>query len=150
MEVILLEKIKNLGALGARIRVKSGYARNFLIPRGKAAPATATQLAAFEAQRTNLEQAETEHLEKNRRRGDSIVALGMVVIRQRAGTEGRLFGSVGAIDIATAITDAGVSVVRSEVRLPNGPLRTVGDHEIQLHLHAEVNVSFTVSVMAED
>ncbi len=149
MEVILLEKLKHLGALGSRVKVKPGYARNFLIPQGKATPATANNLAAFEARRAELERTERDVLDAAKRRREEIAALGVVVVRQRAGAEGRLFGSVGAADVAFALTDAGVKVNKSEVRMPNGSLRTVGDHSVHLHLHAEVDASVTVSVVAE-
>ncbi|CAK0765858.1 50S ribosomal subunit protein L9 [Gammaproteobacteria bacterium] len=149
MEVILLEKLKNLGPLGARVKVKPGYARNFLIPKGKATPATAANMAAFEARRLELERAESDLLDAARRRSEALTALGLVVIRQRAGAEGRLFGSVGTADVAFALTDAGVDVNKSEIRLPNGPLRIVGDHEVSLHLHTEVDVIVTISVVAE-
>ncbi|CAK0779243.1 50S ribosomal subunit protein L9 [Gammaproteobacteria bacterium] len=150
MEVILLEKLKNLGPLGARVKVKPGYARNFLLPQRKATPATAANLAAFEARRVELERAESDLLAAAQHRSDALTALGVVVVRQRAGAEGRLFGSVGTNDIAFALTDAGVDVKKSEVRLPNGPLRIVGDHEVGLHLHAEVDVIVTISVVAEE
>ncbi|CAK0751630.1 50S ribosomal subunit protein L9 [Gammaproteobacteria bacterium] len=150
MEVILLEKQKNLGLLGARVKVKPGYARNFLIPKGKATPATAANLAAFEAQRMELERIESDTVAAARSRGEALTALGVVVVRQRAGAEGRLFGSVGAADIAFALTDAGVEIIKSEVRLLNGPLRIVGDHEVGIHLHTEVNVVVTISVVAEE
>jgi len=148
MEVILLEKLKNLGPLGARVKVKPGYARNFLIPKGKATPATVTNMAAFETRRAELERAELSLLEAARRRGDALTSLGVVVVRQRAGAEGRLFGSVGAADVALSLTDAGVDVSKSEVRLKS-PLRIVGDHEIHLHLHPEVDVTVIISVVAE-
>jgi len=150
MEVILLEKMKNLGTLGARVRVKPGYARNFLIPTGKAVVATASNLAAFEAKRAELERAGLDLFAKAQRRGDFILSLGPIIVRQRAGNEGRLFGSVGAANIANAITEAGVPINKSEVRLPNGPLRTVGEHPVELHLHTEVNTKIKISVVAEE
>ncbi len=149
MEVILLEKLKNLGPLGARVKVKPGYARNFLIPQGKAAPATVANLAAFETRRAELERTENELLSAAKRRGEAVGALGTVVIRQRAGAEGRLFGSVGAVDVAEAVSEAGVAVSKSEVRLTSGPVRNIGDHQVHLHLHAEVDVAVTISVVAE-
>ena len=149
MEVILLEKMKNLGPLGARVKVKPGYARNFLLPQGKATPATTANVAAFEARRAELERAERDLLNAAKNRGDAIAALGIVVVRQRAGAEGRLFGSVGASDVAFALSDAGVQVAKSEVRLTSGPLRTIGDHTVNLHLHAEVSATVTISVVAD-
>jgi large subunit ribosomal protein L9 len=150
MEVILLEKVKNLGSLGTRVKVKPGYARNFLVPKGKAILATVANLATFEMRKVELERAETDLLDAARRRGEEITALGLVVIRQRAGAEGRLFGSVGSVDIAFALTDAGVEVSKHDVRLSNGPLRIVGDHEVGVHLHPEVDVIVTISVVAEE
>ena len=150
MEVILLEKMKNLGNLGARIKVKPGYARNFLIPERKAIPATPANLAAFEARRMELERTSNELIATAQRRSEELNALGVVVIRQRAGAEGRLFGSVGNLDIAKALTNAGVAVQKSEVRLSNGPLRIAGDHAVNIHLHAEVNATVTISVVAEE
>lgn len=150
MEVILLEKIKNLGALGARIKVKPGYARNFLIPQGKATLATAANIAAFEAQRMDIERSEKDTLLAAQRRSEQLTALGVVIIRQRAGAEGRLFGSVGAADIASALTDAGVEINKSAVRLSTGSLRIVGDHEVRIHLHPEVDAVVTISIVAEE
>jgi len=150
MEVILLEKLKSLGPLGTRVKVKPGYARNFLVPKGKAILATAANLAAFEMRKTELERAEIDLLDAARRRGEALTALGVVVIHQRAGAEGRLFGSVGNVDIAFALTDAGVEVNKPEVRLPHGPLRIVGDHEVGIHLHPEIDVMVTISVVAEE
>jgi len=150
MEIILLEKMKNLGNLGARIKVKPGYARNFLIPERKAIPATPANLAAFEARRMELERTSNELIATAQRRSEELNALGVVVIRQRAGAEGRLFGSVGNLDIAKALTNAGVAVQKSEVRLSNGPLRIAGDHAVNIHLHAEVNATVTISVVAEE
>ncbi len=150
MEVILLEKVKNLGALGSRVKVKPGYARNYLIPQGKASPATPQNLAAFEARRAELERIEAEQLAAARTHGETLAALHTIVVRQRAGAEGRLFGSVGPQDIATALGIAGITVDRSQVRLPNGPLRTTGDHDVEIHLHSEVNAPLVVSVMADN
>lgn len=150
MEVILLEKVKNLGPLGTRIKVKSGYARNFLVPKGKAVLATTANLASFAMRKAELERAESDLLDAAQRRREALTALGVVVIRQRAGAEGRLFGSVGSIDIAFSLTDAGVEVNKQEVRLPKGPLRIVGDHEVGVHLHPEVDAIVTISVVAEE
>jgi large subunit ribosomal protein L9 len=148
MEVILLEKIQHLGAMGDRVKVKPGYGRNFLIPKGKAAAATAENIATFEARRAELEQAAAEALAAAQARRDQFDGL-VVKLSAKAGDEGKLFGSVGTVDIAHAISAAGMNVERSEIRLPNGPLRQVGEHEVQLHLHSDVNVEIKLVVEAE-
>jgi len=148
MEVILLEKIENLGAMGDRVKVKPGYGRNFLIPQGKAAAATAQNIAAFEAQRAELEKAADEALATAAARRDQLAGL-IIRLSAKAGDEGKLFGSIGTVDIATAITAAGVKVERHEIRLPNGPLRQVGEHGVQLHLHSDVNVEIKLVIEAE-
>jgi large subunit ribosomal protein L9 len=148
MEVILLEKIENLGAMGDRVKVKPGYGRNFLIPQGKAAAATAQNIAAFEAQRAELEKAADEALATAAARRDQLAGL-IIRLSAKAGDEGKLFGSIGTVDIATAITAAGVNVERHEIRLPNGPLRQVGEHGVQLHLHSDVNVDIRLVIEAE-
>jgi large subunit ribosomal protein L9 len=128
--------------------VKPGYGRNYLIPKGKAASATAENIATFEARRAELEQAAGEALAKAQARRDQLVGL-IIKLSAKAGDEGKLFGSVGTADIAHAITDAGVSVERHEIRLPNGPLRQVGEHDLLLHLHGDVNVEIKLVVEAE-
>lgn len=148
MEVILLEKIKNLGALGTKVNVKSGYGRNFLIPQGKAVPATEKNVAEFEARRAELEAKANAALAAAQARGERISALA-VVVAAKAGDEGRLFGSVGTRDIAEAITKLGEAVDKSEVRLPNGALRSTGDYDIDVQLHGEVSVTLKVTVVAE-
>jgi len=148
MEVILLEKIENLGAMGDRVKVKPGYGRNFLIPQGKAAAATAQNIAAFEAQRAELEKAADEALATAAARRDQLAGL-IIRLSAKAGDEGKLFGSIGTVDIASAITAAGVKVERHEIRLPNGPLRQVGEHGVQLHLHSDVNVDIRLVIEAE-
>ena len=148
MEVILLEKIEHLGVMGDRVKVKPGYGRNFLIPKGKAAAATAENIATFEARRAELEQAAAEALATAQARRDQFDGL-VVKLSAKAGDEGKLFGSVGTVDIAHAISAAGMNVERSEIRLPNGPLRQVGEHEVQLHLHSDVNVELKLVVEAE-
>lgn len=148
MEVILLEKIKNLGALGTKVSVKPGYGRNFLIPQGKAVSATVKNVAAFEARRAVLERAAEEALAAAQARADRIGALA-VVIAAKAGDEGKLFGSVGTRDIAEAVTRLGEAVDKSEVRLPNGALRSTGDFDIDLQLHGEVTVTLKVTVVTE-
>jgi large subunit ribosomal protein L9 len=149
MEVILLEKIANLGNIGDRVRVKSGYGRNFLLPKGKATMATPTNIAAFEARRAELERKQAEELAAAQGRVAQLEAL-VVRISAKAGSEGKLFGSIGTVDIADACTAAGVKVERSEVRLPEGPIRTVGEHLVSLHLHTDVNVAVRVEVAAEE
>lgn len=148
MDIILLEKVKNLGALGARVSVKPGYGRNFLIPQGKAVPATEANVAAFEARRAELERQEAEVLASAQARAAQLAEVA-VVIAAKSGDEGKLFGSVGTRDIAEAITAAGVSVDKSEVRLPNGAIRNTGEYTVTLHLHSDVNAEVSVTVVAE-
>jgi large subunit ribosomal protein L9 len=148
MEVILLEKIEHLGAMGDRVRVKPGYGRNYLIPKGKAASATAENIAAFEARRAELEKAATDALATAQARREQLEGL-VVRLSAKAGDEGKLFGSVGTVDIAHAVTDAGVKVERHEIRLPNGPLRHIGEHTVHLHLHSDVNVEIRIVVEAD-
>lgn len=148
MEVILLEKVENLGNIGDRVKVKSGYGRNFLLPKGKATLATAENIAAFEARRVELEQKEATELNAAQARAGDLQKLELQ-LTARAGTEGKLFGSLGTIDIAEACTNAGVPVQRSEVRLPDGPIRILGEHEIEIHLHTDVNVPLRVRVIAD-
>lgn len=148
MEVILLEKVDNLGSLGDKVKVRSGYGRNFLIPSGKATAATAANVEAFEARRAELEKAAAEALaaaEARREKLDGIT----VTIASKAGDEGKLFGSVGTSDIAHAISETGVAVERSEIRLPEGVFRMVGEYEIHVHLHSDVNATVKVVVTAE-
>jgi large subunit ribosomal protein L9 len=149
MEVILLEKIHRLGDLGDKVNVRPGYGRNYLIPNRKAVPATAANVAKFEAQRAELERAQTEILATAQARAERLNGL-EVVIAAKAGAEGRLFGSVGTHDIAQAIVAAGASAEKREVRLPDGPLREVGEYAIEIHLHADIDVEIKVKVVAED
>ena len=149
MEVILLEKVENLGGIGDKVKVKPGYARNFLLPQGKAAVATAENIAALEARRAEFEAREAAHKAGAEARAEKIRDL-KLVIRAKSGPEGKLFGSVSTTDIADAAEAAGVEIERSEVRLAEGPLRTVGEHEVEIHLHTEVNVPITVVVEAEE
>lgn len=148
MNVILLEKIKNLGALGAKVNVKPGYGRNFLIPQGKAVPATEKNVAEFDARRAELEAKANAVLGEAQARAERVGALA-VVIAAKSGDEGKLFGSVGTRDIAEAITKLGEAVDKSEVRLPAGALRSTGDYDIDLQLHSEVMVTVKVTVVAE-
>ena len=148
MDVILLEKVGSLGALGDKVTVKPGYARNYLLPTGKAKPATAANLAEFEAMRAELETQAAESLAAAEARKAEIEAIGPVTLLSRAGTEGRLFGSVGPRQIAEAVMAAGIEVERKEVRMPEGPIRTVGEYQIGLHLHTDVDVSVQLNVEA--
>ena len=146
MEVILLEKIANLGSLGDKVAVSAGYARNFLLPFGKATPATAGNLEAFEARRAELERIADEKKAEAEARAAKLVDL-TVTITANAGEEGKLFGSIGTRDISDAVTAAGVSLEKSEVRLPEGPLRNVGEYDIALHLHSDVEASVKLVVV---
>ena len=148
MEIILLEKILNLGELGDKVRVKAGYARNYLVPQGRAVPATAKNIAEFEARRAELERQQEEALAEARARADALADLELV-ITQKAGDAGRLFGSVGTVDIAEALTAAGHEVTRSEVRLPGDAIRQTGEYEIGLHLHAGLETTIKLKVEPE-
>lgn len=148
MEVILLEKVENLGNLGDRVNVRPGYGRNYLVPHGKAKPATAENVRFFEEQRAELESRAAEALSEAQKRAEALAGL-TVTIGAKAGDEGKLFGSVGTQDIADAVTAAGVTIERHEVRLPEGPIRLTGEYEVELHLHTDVNASVNVVVAAE-
>jgi len=149
MEVILLEKVANLGNIGDRVKVKPGFGRNFLLPKGKATLATEANIARFEARRAELESKQAAELAAAQARAEQLALL-QLRIPAKAGSEGKLFGSLGTIDIAEACTAAGCALERSEVRMPAGPIRTIGEHQVDLHLHADVTVSITLSVVAED
>ncbi|MBS0366154.1 MAG: 50S ribosomal protein L9 [Proteobacteria bacterium] len=149
MEVILLQKVANLGNVGDRVKVRSGFGRNFLLPKGKATLATPDNVARFEARRAELERAAREHLASAEERSGALKEH-KVVIRAKAGAEGKLFGSIGTSDIAEAATREGFKLERSEVRLPNGPLRMVGEHVVNLHLHVDVDVPLQISIVAEE
>ena len=148
MEVILLEKIANLGELGQVVRVKDGYARNYLIPHGKAKRATEENRKAFEARRAELEQAQASALAKAQERAGKLDGL-TLQITQKAGPDGRLFGSVTNYDIVEALKKQGHEVERAQIRMPQGPLKQVGDFPIQIALHTDVAVTITVSVLGE-
>ncbi|MDX1635448.1 MAG: 50S ribosomal protein L9 [Marinobacter sp.] len=148
MEVILLEKVANLGSLGDKVKVKSGYGRNFLVPYGKAVPATKDNLEAFEARRAELEKAAAEKLASAEARAEKLNGASFT-ISSKAGDEGKLFGSIGVRDIADAISTSGTEVEKSEVRLPEGPLRAVGEYDIELQLHSDVTAEVKVTVVAE-
>lgn len=149
MEVILLDKITHLGGLGDKVNVKSGFARNYLFPQAKAVMATKENLAAFEARRAELEAKIAAELTAAQDRAAKLTALGTVTIATKAGDEGKLFGSIGTRDIADAIKAAGVEVAKSEVRLPTGALRNVGEYDIAIHVHADVNTTIKVAIVAE-
>ncbi len=148
MEVILLDKVGKLGAIGDKVTVKSGYGRNYLLPQGKAVAATAKNIADFEARRAELEAAAAGKIAEATARAEKLAALN-VTIAANAGDEGRLFGSIGTRDIADAITAAGVEVSKSEVRLPQGVIREVGQYEIDVQLHSEVIQAVKLAVVAE-
>ncbi len=149
MEVILLQKVANLGNIGDRVKVRSGYGRNFLLPQGKATLATTDNIARFEARRAELERLAREHLSSAQERAAALKD-SKLIVRAKAGTEGKLFGSIGTSDIAEALTRENFKVERSEVRLPAGPLRMVGEHQVSLHLHADVDVPVHVTIVAEE
>jgi len=148
MNVILLERVQNLGDLGDQVSVKAGYGRNFLIPQGKAVSASKDNVAKFEARRAELEKAAAEKLVTAESRKASLETLEITITRQ-AGDEGKLFGSVGTHDIAEAITAAGAEVTRAEVRLSEGTLRQTGDYEVSIELHSDVQAIVKLSVVAE-
>jgi large subunit ribosomal protein L9 len=150
MEVILLENIENLGSLGDKVSVKAGYARNFLVPQRKAQMATADNLAQFEERRADLEAAAASAKAENETRKKKIEALGTVVITSKVGSEGKLFGSIGTSDIADAIIAVGGVVEKREVRLPEGTIRTTGEHVIDIHLYTDVDAVITISVVGEE
>ena len=148
MEVILLEKIANLGSLGDKVNIKNGYARNYLIPQGKAVVATAKKIAEFEVRRAELEKAAAEKLAAAQKRADALSKLS-ITIAHKAGDEGRLFGSVGTHAIADAIVKAGVAVEKQEIRLPHGTIRHLGDFDVDIHLHTDVNAKIAIKITAE-
>ena len=149
MNVILLESVENLGSIGDLVKVKPGYGRNYLLPQGKAALATPANIKAIEARRAELEKAEAEELAKARERAKAFENL-EVVVHANAGSEGKLFGSVGPIDIVDALANVQVEVERAEIRMPEGPIQEVGEFEIGVHLHADVDVEFLLRVVGED
>jgi len=148
LDIILLEKVTNLGNLGDKVTVRPGYGRNYLIPQGKAVIATAARLAEFEQRRAELERKAAEQLAAAEARAASMAGI-QVTIRQKAGDEGRLYGSVSAKDIADAASKAGIAIEKSEVRLPNGPLRLIGDYEIKVQLHGDITGVLSLSLQPE-
>ncbi|MDG0979231.1 MAG: 50S ribosomal protein L9 [Halieaceae bacterium] len=149
MDVILLETVGNLGGLGDQVSVKAGFGRNYLLPQGKAVPATADNVAEFEARRAELEAAAAAALTAAEKRADAINGMGTVTITMKAGDEGKLFGSVGTRDIAEAATAAGTAIDKSEVKLPEGALREIGEYEVAIQLHANVMATLTLAIAAE-
>jgi large subunit ribosomal protein L9 len=149
MDVILLDKVANLGSLGDRVSVRSGYARNFLLPKGKATLATPANVAKFETRRAELEKVVRENLSGAEARKAGFEGF-KLSITAKAGSEGKLFGSIGTSDIADAATAAGQKLARAEVRMPNGPLRTVGEHVVTVHLHTDVNIDLPVTIVADE
>jgi large subunit ribosomal protein L9 len=149
MEVILLQKIANLGDIGDRVQVKPGYGRNYLLPGGKATLATPENIARFESRRAELESKAASELASAQSRAAALEGF-KLSITARAGSEGKLFGSIGTADIAEACQKAGHAIERAEVRLPGGPIRTVGEHVITLHLHSDVDVQLPLTIVAEE
>ncbi|PPD18580.1 MAG: 50S ribosomal protein L9 [Methylotenera sp.] len=148
MQIILLEKVANLGVLGDIVKVKDGFGRNFLIPQGKAKRATEANKAEFAARRAELEKQQADILTAATARGAKLAGY-VLTVAQKAGVDGRLFGSVTNGDVAEGLVAAGFEVVKSEVRMPNGPLKTIGDHPVTVALHHDVVVDITVTVVAE-
>jgi large subunit ribosomal protein L9 len=150
MEVILMENVENLGHVGDKVNVKSGFARNYLVPHGKAKMATAANLAEFEASRAELEKAAAEALQAAQARKLEIDALSAIEVVARVGSEGKLFGSIGVADVSDAIATLGVTVEKSELRMPEGALRNVGEHIIDIHLYTDVDAQVTVNIIGEE
>ena len=148
MQVILLEKVANLGELGQVVKVREGYARNYLIPHGKAKRATESNLAEFEKRRTELERAQAEQLAQAQEKAAKLEGL-MVQVTQKAGVDGKLFGSVTNADIAEALKTQGFDVPKAAIRMPQGPIKNIGDYQIKLALHTDIVVTITVSVLGE-
>lgn len=149
MEIILLDRVENLGDIGDKVKVKPGYARNYLLPQGKAATATAENLKKLEARRSELEREAAEELAAAKARAGAIENL-RLEITAKAGTEGKLFGSVGTVDIAEAAGKRGIEIERSEIRMPDGPIRVAGEHAVDIHLHSDITVPVTVVVAGEE
>jgi large subunit ribosomal protein L9 len=149
MDVILLDKVENLGGIGDRVSVRPGYARNYLLPQGKATAATAENVAAFEARRADIERKAAEERATAQKRAQQFAGLELT-ITAKTGGEDKLFGSVGAPDIIEASAVRGIEIERSEVRMPEGPIRSIGEFEVRLHLHADVDVAIKVIVVGEE
>jgi len=148
MQVILLEKVANLGNLGDIVKVKDGFGRNFLIPQGKAKRATDSNKAEFEARRAELEKQQSVLLDAAKERAKALAGFNLAV-SQKAGVDGKLFGSVTNTDIAEGLTAKNIKVVKAEIRMPNGPLKTVGQHQVTIALHHDVTVDITIDVIGE-
>ncbi|ALF60517.1 50S ribosomal protein L9 [Psychrobacter urativorans] len=149
MQIILLQRIVNLGKLGETVDVKPGYGRNFLIPLGKALPATAANIEKFEARRAELEAEEKKELDAAQERADALTDVN-VIMRAKSGDEGKLFGSIGTRDIAEALTNSGLEVDRAEIKLPEGALRQVGEYNVDIQLHHDVTATILVTILSED
>ena len=150
MDVILMENVENLGSVGDKVSVKSGFARNYLVPQGKAKMATAANLAEFEAVRAELEKAAAQALQEAQARKQEIEALGAIEVTARVGSEGKLFGSIGVADVSDAIESLGGNVEKSEIRMPEGALRVVGEHIVDIHLYTDVDTQVTVNIIGEE
>jgi len=149
MEIILLQKVANLGQIGDRVKVKSGYARNYLVPTGRATLATPANVAKFEAQRAELETKANAELKLAQERAAKFENF-KLELTAKAGSEGKLFGSIGTADIAEAAVRAGHPITRAEVRMPTGPIRVAGEHSVELHLHTDVDVTLQVTIVPEE
>lgn len=149
MEVILLQKVANLGNIGDKVKVKPGYGRNYLLPQGKAAMCTAANLAKFEERRAEFEKLAADEISSAKLRAGQLEGF-RLTLTAKAGGEGKLFGSIGTSDIAEALSKAGIRIERSEVRLQSGPIRLVGEHHVKLHLHTDVVLDLPVEVVAEE
>jgi len=149
MEIILMETIENLGGIGDKVNVRSGYARNYLIPGGKAKYATPENIAEFEARRAELEAAEAAAVARATERYEQLNNL-RITIAANAGPEGKLFGSIGTIEIANALSDVGIEIEKKEVRLPEGTLRAVGEYDVSIHLHTDTDAKINIVIVAEE
>ena len=150
MEVILLEKVTNLGDLGQKVTVRPGYGRNFLMPYGKAVAATKDNIEKFEAKRAELEKTANDKLAVANKRSEQLQALGVISIIHKAGDEGKLFGSVSPAEIAKIITEKGVVVEKREVTMPEGPIRVIGDYSVGILLHSDISITVAITVTAEE
>ena len=150
MEVILLENIENLGSVGDKVSVKSGFARNYLVPQAKAKIATAENLAEFEARRAELEKAAVEAKATAEARKQAIEALGVIEVTALVGSEGKLFGSIGVADVCDAIATLGETVEKSEIRMPEGALRVMGEHIVDIHLYTDIDTQVTINIVSEE
>ena len=150
MEVILLENIENLGSVGDKVSVKSGFARNYLVPQAKAKIATAANVAEFEAIRVELEKAAAEARTTAESRKQAIEAIGTIEVTAKVGSEGKLFGSVGVADVCAVIESHGQIVEKSEIRMPEGALRSVGEHQVDIHLYTDIDTQVTVNIIGEE